>query len=236
MGFAACESTSTTKFYEDYNLLMKEIVTLFELLEQFSADKLLIENITLDIKEQLPNHTSINPAYGNPKTIKLKGHVATQLIEKILANYKNIEGYKIYLAMYKSEKNENKLSPFMGHRNAEKESQSYYSRAIIEYLNKTLFNSAFSFYEDSIRFQKEISILRKRYSKRRLLLFIGTLMISSNLLKLKEGFTDVEIIDNVKKKLTPHFNAKKERLAEIRQKNKILKDGMIEVIPVDLLF
>lgn len=236
MGFAACESSYTTKFYKDYRLLMREIVTLFELLEQFSAEKLLIENITLDIKEQLPNHTSINPAYGNHKTVKLKGHVATQLIEKILANYKNIEGYNIYLAMYESERNQERLSPFMGHRNAEKQSQSYYSWAITEYLNKTLFNSALSFYEDPSKFQTEIAILKKRYSKRRLLLFIGTLMINSNLLKLKDDFSEEEIIDNIKKKLTQYFKSKKERLAEIKQKNRTHKNGMLEVIPFDLLF
>lgn len=236
MVFAACDSTYTTKFYEDHNLLMKEIVTIFELLEQFSTDKLLIENITLDIKEQLPTHTPVNPAYGNSKTIKLKGHVATQLVEKILANYKNIEGYKVYLAMYESEKNEDKLVPFTGHRNAEKQFQSYYSWAIIEYLDKTLFSSAFSFFQDPPIFQKEIAILKKKYSKRRLLLFIGNLMINSNLLKLKEGFSEEEIIDNMKKKLTPHFKAKRQRLAEIKQNNEASKTGMIEVIPADLLF
>lgn len=236
MNFAAADATYITKFHGEYNQKMTEASTLLSLLEEFSQDKLLLKSVEFQIERQTEKHSPTKPSYGTPQTVKINGHVATQMIEKVLGNYKNVAEYSIFSTIQELNKPENKTEPFMGHKNAEKQSQSYYCWAIMHYLNKNLFNSAFSHYENQPLFQKELKRLRRLYSKNQLMLFIGRLMISAGLLKLKEDYENKDIIDNIKKKLNPHFRAKKKELENIKKNNASPIDGMVQVIPVDLLF
>lgn len=236
MNFAAADAMYITKFHGEFNQKITEASILLDLLEEFSQDKLLLKSVDLVVERQTERHSPTSPSYGKSQTVKFNGHVATQIIEKVLGNYKNVADYSIFSKLPEFNSPENKAEPFMGHKNAAKQSQSYYCWAIMDYLNKTLFNSAFSLYENQPLFEKELKRLRRLYSKNQLMLFIGQLMIRASLLKLKEGYENKDIIDNIKKKLTPHFKAKKEELENIKKSNASRIDGMIQVIPIDLLF
>lgn len=236
MSFAAADATYTTQFHGEYKQKMKEASALLELLEDFSQDKISLKNIEFEIQKQTEKNGITQSTYGSSKTIKMSGHIAMQMIEKILGNYKNAKEYSIFSTIQEISKPENETDSFMGHKNAEKQSQSYYCWAITDYLNKNLFNSAFLLYENQPAFQKELKRLRLLYSKNKLMLFIGKMMIATGLLKLKGEYEKEDIIDNIKKKLTPYFRQKRQTLAEIKKHNTNPADGMIQVIPVDLLF
>lgn len=236
MNFAAADAVYTTQFHGDYSKKMTEASILLELLEEFSQDKLLLKCVEFVIERQTEKHTPIQPSYGKPQTVKINGHVANQMIEKVLGNYKNVGDYSIFLTIQELNKSENKSDPFMGYKNAEKQSQGYYCWAIMDYLNKTLFNSAFTLYENQTEFHKALKHLRRLYSKNKLMLFIGRLMISAGLLKLKDEYENKDIIDNIKKKLNPHFKAKRKELEEIKKNNSTPINDTIQMIPFDLLF
>lgn len=236
MVFASCGITHRSNFYEEYTWKMKEVEKTFDLLEQFGQDDLILHAVTIEYKEKLNNHTQTKPSYGRPKFTKIKGHIAVQFIEKVLQNFKQIRGIDTYERMHQSQKTYGPVDPFMGHKNAEKQSQSYYASVILEYLRPKLFNPLFELLSNPLSYKKEETKLRRKYSRRKLSLFIGKLMILSGLLKLNDDTFDEVIIDNLEKKLYPKFKSEKKRLSEIEENNKIAKDGRIEIIQFDKLF
>lgn len=236
MVFASCTITYSSNFHKEYIWKMKELEKIFDLLEQLEQDNLLLHAITIEYKEKLNNHTRTKPGYGQPKFTKIKGHIAVQFIEKILENFKQIKGIENFERRYQSQKTYGPVDPFMGHKNAEKQSQSYYASVIVEYLRPKLFNPLFDLLSNSLAYKKEEMKLRRKYSRRKLSLFIGKLMIQSGLLKLKDDASDEDIIDNLEKKLFPKLKSEKRKLVEIEKNNKIAKDGRIEIIQFDKLF
>ena len=236
MVFASCTVTHTSNFHEEYTWKMKEFEKTFALLEQFEQDNLLLHAVTIEYKEKLSDHTRVKPSYVRPKFTKIKGHIAVQFLENILHNFKKIERISAYEGMLQSQKALVPFNPFMGHKNAEKQSQNYYASVILDYLRPKLFNPLFDLLSNPPEYQKLETKLRRIYSRRKLSLFIGKLMILSGLLKLKDDSNDEAIIDNLEKKLYPKFTSEKRRLSKIVENNKIVKDGRIEIIPFDKLF
>lgn len=238
MFFAGCEAFYSTNHYEQYENNQKELFESIDFLEKCLQEKILIRGISFEFKDRLEGKDERGrPNYSRLKSKKFKGHVAVQYIEKILQNYKAFEGYHTYQSMYDHRKKYGKSDMFFGHKNAEKHYQSYFSSVIFKYLTNGLFNSAFDLLGKPKEYQAEIIRLKKLYSRRKMFLFIGNLMILSELLSMKEISNDEEgIIENIEKKLTPLLKAKKNKLKKIEEGNANSADGSVEITMFGDLF
>ena len=238
MFFAGCEAFFSTNHYEQFESNQKELFESIDFLEKCLQNEILIQGISFEFKDRIGGNEELKrPIYSRVKSKKFKGHVAVQFIEKILQNYKDFDGYGTYKRTYDHRKKYGKTDMFFGHKNAEKHYQSYFSSVIFRYLTNGLFNSAFDLLEKPEEYQLEIGRLRKLYSRRKMFLFIGKLMILSELLSMKEISNDEEgIIENIEKKLTPHLRAKKNKLKSIEERNANSTDGNHEITMFGDLF
>lgn len=237
MVFASCEATFSTNFFEELRWKQAEMRDALDMLEEFAQSKLLLRGIILEYRERLEGKDARGvPNFGVMKSRKFKGHIAAQFIEKVLQNYKAIKEYEIAKSSYDHHKQYGESDMFFGHKNAEKQSQSYYCSVIFDYLRQHLFSSAFQFYGDKPKYEVEIKRLKKIYSRRKMFLFIGKLMMAAGLLKMKATAIDDDIIENIEKKLTPKLQANKKHLQGIHEKNKNSKDGWVEIAPFHEFF
>jgi hypothetical protein len=230
MVFASCEVTYSAHFHEQYERNQKELFEAIELLEAFASDKILLRGITFEYKDKL-NDGGKNKLteYGPLKGKKMKCHVAVQFIEKVLQNYKSSKDFETAQSIHDLRKKYGKPDMFFGHKNFEKQSQSYYSSVIFDYLRQHLFSGLFDLLHNPHEYNKEVARLKKLYSRRKMFLFIGKLMILSGLLLLKEDSLEDDIIENIEKKLTPKLRSNKKTQHDIDEHNRNPDDGMLRV-------
>lgn len=230
MVFASCEATFSTHFHEQSERNQKELFDVLELLEAFASDKILLRGIIFEFKDKLSDGSKTKPPeYGPLKSKKIKGHVAAQFIEKVLQNYKASKGYETAQSMYDHRKQYGKPDMFFGHKNDEKQSQSYYSWRLFDYLNQYLFSGLFDLLPTPDEYEKEEARLKKLYSRRKRFLFIGKLMVLSGLLVMKPDSLEDDIIENIEKKLTPKLRSNKKKQQDIEEHNRNPDDGMLRV-------
>lgn len=193
-------------FKEDQNGLSDAMVFLSAL----SQNKINVTEIVLEYQDIIPDSKDSSKShFGTKKKKKFQGTMPVGLLEEALKQYKRIQHYGMFCAFNESSNTSSKLDSFMGHKNSEKHSQSYYALSIFNYLGNTLFKSATElFINDSINYLSEFKRLVKIYSKRQRYLFIGKLMELAELVDQKEF--DMDIIDMIQKKINP------------RKKNKIV--------------
>ncbi|MBK6482327.1 MAG: hypothetical protein IPG01_04140 [Chitinophagaceae bacterium] len=236
MAFASCEATFSTNFYEELHW-KKEMFQALDMLEEFVQNKLLLRGVVFEYHERLEgtNERGV-PNFGNLKSRKFKGHIAAQFIQRVLQNYEATKDYEIVKMSYDHRQQYGESDMFMGHKNAEKHSQSYYSSVIFDYLRQYLFNSAFDLLGDHAKYVGEVKRLKKLYSRRKMFLFIGKLMILSGLLKVRPTSLNEDIIENIEKKLLSKLRANKRHLQSIHDKNLKSKDGWVEITPFHEFF
>ena len=234
MFFSSCEATFTDNFHKVLEINNNEFFKALEFLEELAQDKKLLRGVSFEYKEVTKKDDK--KTFGRLKSIKYKGHIAAQFIEKVLQNYKQIPNYSTYQSSYDHHKKYGKSDRLMGHKNAEKHYQSFFASAIFDYLRKHLFSSAFEHFGDDEKFQDSIKKLKQQYSRRKMFNLIGDLMILSGLLTLKNGYDSEDIIENIEKKLTPQLRNEKKNLQGMAQRNRSSSDGRIEAMPFHNLF
>lgn len=223
---------SERNFKENENNLSEALLFLSELVKR----KINITAITLEYQDILPDpNDSSKSIFGDKEKKKFEGTMSVGLLEESLKLYENVELFDMFKLFAESSKSSSRLDSFMGHKNAEKHSQNYYCSAIFEYLRKTLFKYLFNFLETPEIYQKEVRTAKRKYSQRQLFWFIGELMILSELVDTPDAVED-DIVDYIKKKLTPEIKARKERITNIEERNRNSTDGTYEVIQFDDLF
>lgn len=166
---------------------------------------------------------------GPIKSKKLKGHVAVQFIEEVLQNYKEAKRYSNAQRTHEHRQKYGKPDMFFGHKNSAKHSQSFYSGVIFDYLRQHLFSGLFDLLSDQEKYKVEQTRLHKKFSRRKMFLFIGKLMILSGLLEVKEDTFDDDIIETIEKKLRPKLRSDKRKKQEIEDHNKNPTDCTIRV-------
>lgn len=237
MAFASCMATYSTNFQSEFDKNQTELFLSMGLLEAFANETKLLRGITFEYRDRLDgNDKAGRPNYGPLKSKKLKGHVAVQMVEKVLQHYQSIKDFHIFQSLYENHKTYGKADMFMGHKNAEKQSQSFYASSIFNYLRQHLFNGALAFFDDPKKYQAEINRLKALYPRKKLYLLIGQLMKLSGLLTIKERHEEEDIIETIEKKLTPLSKANKKHLQAIQENNRDPQNGMIEVTPFHELF
>lgn len=238
MVFASCDSIESDLFNLENKRERKELQELFELLKQIVLGKSHLKTVCIESEHKLNISSSAKLANPQTKEIKIRGDMTIGFIEKALQNYEQMDGYETYFRMFDQENRYGPVNLSNGYKNHEKKSQSYYSSVLFNYLRPNLFNSAFHLLTDSHypKYEEEIKRLKGIYPRRNMFLFIGKLMMLSGLLKFKREPLDEQIIDAIKKKLTVQLKGEKNKLANIKEKNKNAKDGWIEITLFDKLF
>ncbi len=237
MFFAHCTAFYTTNHNEEFERNQKELFASLDFLESSFEEKILIRGISFEFQARLEGRDAKGHLnLGKVQSRKFKDYVAVQFLERVLQNYKEAKGYDSMQSMYDHRKKYGKSDMFFGHKNAEKHSQNYFSTVLFSYMKNRLFNSAFELYNDPVAFNAEVKRLKKMYSRRRMFLFIGELMIESELLELDKTTDDESIIENIEKKLTPHLRASKKKVQDIEERNAKSTDGSYEVTMFGDLF
>ncbi|MFT3932801.1 MAG: hypothetical protein QM726_04220 [Chitinophagaceae bacterium] len=217
--------------------MQKEASGMFELLELFADEKLHLKSMTLEYNTvKGPRLKSGAMDLGPLQSKKIKQYVSVQFLESVLQLFKTVDKYDTLRYFFDLGNQNGKADPFMGHKNAEKQSQSYYASVLFDYLRNHLFTSAFHLLEKPDEYDKEVARLHKLYSRRRMFLFIGKLMRLSQLLPTDQDDLDDDIIEVIEKKLTPKLKAEKKRRKAIEEHNKNPKDCMVQVQIFDQLF
>ncbi len=236
MFFSHCLAFYETNFNEEFETNQRELFASIDFLENCTNDKIALRGISFEFNEVLSvNNDTGKKEYGNLKSKKFKGYVAVQFIESILTLYKQSKGYDSFNSLYDIRKKYGKSDSFMGHKNAEKHSQSYFSTFLLEYLTNGLYSPVFQFL-GTPEYEAEVKKLKALYSRRKIYLFIGKLMKLSELLTEKENGVDDEIIEVIEKKLTPLSKAKKSRVQGIKNRNENSTDGTYEITKFSDLF
>ena len=118
--------------------------------------------------------------------------------------------------------------------------QTYFANVLLDYIREFLCTSHYQFLPDEKKFVAEAKRLKTIYSRRRMFLFIGKLMILSGLLTMKkksaEEEMDDKIIQVIQKKLSPKLRAEKRKLKAIREHNQNPTDGSVIITPAEYLF
>jgi len=232
-----CTAASSTNTYEELERNQKELFAAIDFLESCAEKRILIRGVSLEFKDRLEGKNEKGqPNFGTLKSRKFKGHLAAQLIEGALQNYKACKTYEVAQRLYDSHKEYGKPDMFFGHKNLEKASQSYFAKVTFKYLKNRLFNSAFHLWGKPVEYEAEIVKLRKLYSRRKMFLFIGEMMILSELLEMKKDDDDEAIIELIEKKLTPLIRATKKKVEGIEERNEKSTDGSYEITMFGDLF
>jgi hypothetical protein len=200
MFFAKWTSSYSTEFehnfHNEQNNLSDALIFLSELAQgKINITKISMEylNVTLDSADPIKLNNSDKKKKG------FQGTMPVSIFEEALKLYESVHNYNMFKLFSESSKDRSKLETFMGHKNAEKQSQSYYSFAIFEYLTKTLFSGAADLYFNCKL--NEYKALVRKHSKRQRYLFIGKLIVLS---ELDEEKDDELLIDSVLKRVRPY--------------------------------
>ncbi len=236
MVFASCKAAHENNFNKEMEQKDKELCKALDFLEEFEKGILILDKITLETKEILiPASRGVHAKLAPKKITKFHYNLANQLIRYALMNYKQAENFNIYKDMSEGYKKYGR-DMFMGHKNSEKQSQSYYSKVIFDYLRQNLYRSAFQFWGQFHEYNAEVKRLKAIYPRKHLFLFIGKLMVLSKLLPVKESKLDEDIIESIEKKLRPYIKQEEEKIKRIEERNKNSTDGSYEAIPFQICF
>lgn len=237
MVIAACEAPHANSSYQEQDKTKDELVQTMNFLETLGKDDYWLRGLTLEYQKKLDKKgTPGKNVYGPLKSFKIKGHVAVQFLEMVLQNYKAAKNYSIAKDIADMYIQYGKPDIFMGHKNAEKHSQSYYSSILFTYIRRELFSGAFDFLSDNEKYQEEVKRLHQLYPRNRIFLFIGKLMAMSGLLGLKPDSDDIAITETIRKKLRPRLQNEKKKQQQISEHNANPTDGMIHIQLFDELF
>jgi hypothetical protein len=156
------------------------------------------------------------------RTHKMIGPLDTGFLEDMLKLYQQVDAYDVLHKFHTVEKQKapGKLGRNMGHKNALKQSQSYYANIVFDFLLKNVFQSLRPFTDDPPRLKEETDKLKKIYSDRQLIHFIGILMLEAGLLPPSEDQDEAALIDLMKKKLAGPLAARAETWRQITGKNR----------------
>lgn len=234
MYFGACDVPHTNDFYSKIDKADKEFGEVLDFLLDLKSGKKMIRGFTFDYSE--PSGLPGNQKLGPIKSKKFKTSYVAKFMEKVLSTFEQVPNFDMYKDMAARRTVKSSEGRFRGHKNEEKNLQSYYSWAIFDYLRKHLYSSALEDYGDEKKFQKSIMALKKKYSRRKLYWFIGELMILSGLMTVKVEKDREEIIDNLKKKLEGVVRANKMNVELIERQNSTSRDGTFQAIPFHELF
>ena len=224
MVFAATTSKFIDKIDREQNDNKTELVKLIDLIEELIQHKYSIGEVKLYysevLKETKPDNTLKLGKAQEPLIIK--GTLALNLLRKALYNYKNVENYESFRWYYDFFKEHGIPDRNMGHKNSEKQEQSYYSIVLFDYLRRELFRPVHELYckpETEGKYQNEFKKAKEKYSHVKMYLFIGRLMYLAGLLKIEENVLskvneknfDDSITDLIRKKIAPKLLSEKKR-------------------------
>lgn len=230
MVFAACEASSETKFNEETRKEHKEWFEAFGMLEDLASGKLSLEAFSLEFRE-LTEEADDDIQSGLDK-IKSKRFNSKKVIDhliKIIHNYQIVESYEMekftYEAILETAKGGNSSKGF---KNTTKAWQSYLSVVLFKYLTHQISNAEVKSIDPHFQHSGRDNNEWSSWSKRKIYLFIGKLMIRSGLIELKDTSLDdntitENIIDTIEKKIVPEIKSKE---ALDRYKNPLLNFGI----------
>ncbi|MES2023913.1 MAG: hypothetical protein V4439_04480 [Patescibacteria group bacterium] len=217
MFFASCEALLDDQLRKESENHKIEFVKLFKMLESLENSTIFIREVKIAYKDVLEGRDKKGlQNLGKMKYEKIAGSIGINLISKTLKTFKSIPDFaSTFETSYNVYVSEN-YPPFhnWGHKNKEKYWQSFFSHQIYDYLFNRIFRSAFELFDNPDKFQKEVQILKIKYPKSKLFLFIGKLMMLSELLKVNPNTEEEEISNQIKKKLAPYLKAEKKRTQE----------------------
>lgn len=131
--------------------------------------------------------------------------MATGFLEDLFTLFNQVPIYEILSQFAASQKERRNNTPYMGHKNSQKQAQSYYANALINHFKKTLFLPDLQLMDEPEKFKEYIES-KGLYSERKLYIFIGRLMLLSGLLKDHEDSSVDVIADLIKKKISTPKN------------------------------
>jgi hypothetical protein len=230
MVFAACDAAYTTNFRSDFEKAGEEYIEAFQLLQNLSTGKISLDRVVIEYSEKSVTRKTLQ------KRKSFKDKIAIGIIEEVLSNYMALSELSMHQSMAEMFSSNDGFGAFFGHKNAEKQWQSYYSSVLFDYLRQHLFRELFHLLGDKEQYSKEAKKLRKLFPRNRIYLFIGKLMKASALLKFKNEPLDEDIIDNIKKKLSGKIRSENQRREQITKSNQQEINGVVELTPFHLLF
>jgi len=207
MIFAICEATYTTNFYKEHEWDQKELLEILNFLESLWQGNIDLGSISLEYSNK-PNKEIDKKHRSSTHVIKAKGGISVLFLQEVLLSFKGSKNYEMLRQFADASNADDRLPQFMGHKNAETHSSSYYAKMIFDYLDRHLFRGAFQYMSEPQKHLRELKQLTQKYSRQQMFLFIGKIMLLSGLLIMKDEPLNEEIIDNIEKKVEPKFVSK----------------------------
>lgn len=219
MVFASTDAVRGEQFQVRLETSLERLHTALDLLELLYDGKIKIESLIVNYSDTAGGVTNKPPKFHSCKMI---GPLDTGFLEDALKLFRQVDSYEVLhkFRIIEKEKAPSKLGRNMGHKNALKQSQSYYATILYDFLLKNVFQSLREHTHDVARLTVETEKLKKIYSDRQLVHFVGMLMSEAGLLPKSEDQDETALIDLMKKKLTGPLAARAERRRQFVGKNK----------------
>ena len=218
MVFAATDAFRGEQFEVRLDKSLQKLYEALDIIKWLSEGVIKIESLTISYCEA-SGGVATKPIKSH--TCKMIGPLDTGFMEDTLKLFRQVDSYDVLHKFHtiEREKPPGKLGRNMGHKNALKQSQSYYATVLYDFLLKNVFQSLRPLTGDLPRLQEETVKLKKIYSDRQLVHFIGLLMLEAGLLPRSDDQDEGALIDLMKKKLAGLLAARVERRRQISGKN-----------------
>jgi len=219
MVFASTDAVRGEQFRVRLDNSIHKLNETLDLLALLSQGAIKIDSVTIHYSEATGGVVN-KPVKSHSQ--KMIGPLDTGYLEDTLKLFQQVESYDVLHKFHAIEKEKapGKMERNMGHKNALKQSQSYYATVLYDFLLKNVFQSLRPFTNDLPRLQEETDKLKKIYSDRQLIHFIGLVMLEARLLPPSAGEDESALIDLMKKKLAGPLAARAERWRQIAGKNR----------------
>jgi len=198
MAFAASEASASDQEFLSIDHNLDQLNKTLDFLKEVKEQNLQITYVQMEAVTTTKNK---NFKPGKKQVVKMSGRLDIGFMEDVLALCEKVEAFESLNAFHEIEKKNGKPDLHMGHKNSMKHAQSYYSRIIFRFLNKTLFESLGTLFNDLPALKSETTRLKKFYPDRQIYNFIGRLMELSGLLQIENGYPVDSLIDLIKKKV-----------------------------------